>query len=320
MVLLLFPKFTSTYFLQIRKKIGSIFLGNGRVISTSLLHTKLAVLWMLCCRFRILKINRSCLTENTLGSKISERIFDCGGKYMKRVFAVLLMVAMLICLCSCGVTNENKYTGTVSIRETRWEVGKTVTFGSYPQTKAGNDNTPIEWIVLARDGDKALIISKYALDCVQYNTKNTDITWETCSLRRWLNNDFYNKAFNTTDKQIIVSTKVTADKNPEYSTTYAGKDTMDKVFLLSIKEVDKYFKGNNNGKCAATDYALKKNSEHISEDYKVAGRPCCWWWLRSPGNSGSNAAYVYYDGSVSNFGRYVNTTYARVRPCMWVRA
>ena len=237
---------------------------------------------------------------------------------MKKVISVLLMAVILLCLCSCDSANQGNNKVPIATQEARWKVGDIVTFGSYPQTRTGNDNTPIEWLVLAWDGDKALIISKYSLDCVQYNTKNSDVTWETCSLRRWLNNDFYNKAFSTIEKQNIVSSKVTADKNPEYSTN-PGKDTTDRVFLLSISEVGKYFSGNKNGMCAPTDYAIKKNSEHISEEYKVAGRSCGWWWLRSPGNSNSNAAYVYYDGSVSNYGRYVNTSYARVRPCMWVR-
>ena len=40
-------------------------------------------------------------------------------------------------------------------------VGNYVTFGHYPQTKNGNDSTPIEWAVLARDGSKALLLSRY---------------------------------------------------------------------------------------------------------------------------------------------------------------
>lgn len=45
-----------------------------------------------------------------------------------------------------------------------YSVGEVVTLGTYPQTESGNDNTPIEWIVLESDDETALLISRYALD------------------------------------------------------------------------------------------------------------------------------------------------------------
>ena len=228
---------------------------------------------------------------------------------MKKILSILLMAAMLICLCSYGENGEDK--------DKKWEVGDTVTFGTYPQTEAGTDSTPIEWIVLARDGDKALVISKYALDSVQYNTKMTEVLWETCSLRMWLNNDFYNKAFNAEEKRNIVLSKVTADKNPNYRTN-PGNDTEDNVFLLSIPEVNRYFQNDTSRRCAPTDYAVK-NGAYASSSNKVDGRACGWWWLRSPGIYGNFAGSVYHDGSVINYGDFVNVSLYCVRPCVWVR-
>ena len=193
----------------------------------------------------------------------------------------------------------------------------TVTFGTYPQTKDGADNTPIEWIVLKRDDDKALIISKYVLDTVQYNTEYTGVTWETCSLRNWLNRDFYERAFSAEEKMSIMNKKVTADKNPEYD-AFVGRDTADNVFLLSITEVNKYFKDNESRMCAPTGYAAKKGADTKS-NYKVDGQACCWWWLRSPGYDGDYAADVRNDGSVSDRGDGVHGRHNGVRPCMWVR-
>lgn len=200
-------------------------------------------------------------------------------------------------------------------REEKWQVGNYVTFGSYPQTKAGNDDTPIEWLILARDGDKALVISRYALDCIQYNTKYTSVTWETCSLRTWLNNDFYNKAFSAEEKTNIVNGKVTADKNPEYGTN-PGNDTMDNVFLLSIPEANQYFKDDSSRMCVPTDYAVK-NGAYTGN--KVDGRALCWCWLRSPGSSSKFAAVVHSAGSVSYSGDDVDGSNSCVRPCLVVR-
>ena len=138
-----------------------------------------------------------------------------------------------------------------------FQAGNYVTFGSYPQTEAGNDNTPIEWLVLENDGETALLISRYALDCKPYDEKQEDTTWEKCTLRGWLNNEFFNNAFSVEEKQSILQSEVSADKNPKYSTN-PGNATKDKVFLLSIVEANKYFKRDDARRCASTDYAIQQ--------------------------------------------------------------
>ena len=80
------------------------------------------------------------------------------------------------------------------------KAGQYVKFGHYPQTAAGNDNTPIEWLVLAVQGNRALLLSRYELDAKPYNTLKTGVTWETCTLRTWLNGEFLNKAFTAEEK------------------------------------------------------------------------------------------------------------------------
>lgn len=105
----------------------------------------------------------------------------------------------------------------VAKRDAKFAVGNYVTFGEYPQTTAGEDMTPIEWLVLARNGNKALLISRYGLDAQKYNTINTGVTWEKCTLRTWLNNAFYNKAFNSAEQTAILITNVDNSKNQCYS-------------------------------------------------------------------------------------------------------
>ena len=69
------------------------------------------------------------------------------------------------------------------------EIGSYIRFGHYPQTAGGGDYAEIEWLVLDIDeaDHKALLISRYGLDCIQYNRRKASVTWETCSLRAWLN-------------------------------------------------------------------------------------------------------------------------------------
>ena len=126
-------------------------------------------------------------------------------------------------------------------RDAKFAVGNYVTFGTYPQTKAGNDATPIEWLVLARDGNKALLISRYGLDAQPYNIVYTDVTWENCTLRTWLNWTFYNKAFSSAEQSAILTTNVDNSKKQCYSgySTDGGNNTQDKVFLLSYAEANK---------------------------------------------------------------------------------
>ena len=213
---------------------------------------------------------------------------------------------------------------------------KTVKFGSYPQSDmSGNTKEPIEWIVLDRQGNKTLLLSKYILDCKCYNNEFTDVTWETCSLRNWLNNDFYYKAFSSDEQKKIVTTNVVNNNNIDYGTN-GGNNTNDKVFCLSIEEVQKYF---GNGIKQDYGYQLGKNVATRGTDYsKVVNNNGSylwvydgsgdsqyswavgnsWWWLRSPGNNQSTAAGVSHDGYLNTVGHYVDDSGLGVRPALWV--
>ena len=196
-------------------------------------------------------------------------------------------------------------------------VGYTYTFGSYEQdNNTSNGKEEIEWQILEKQDNKILLISKYALDCQQYNTEQTDVTWETCTLRSWLNSTFINNAFTEAEQSMIADTKVTADKNPNYSTN-PGNDTTDKIFLLSINEVNKYFTTDESRKCVPTAYAIEQGA-YTSDSYTTGGKATCWWWLRSPGSSQDFASLVYFGGSVSNFGYYVDGSSGCVRPALWI--
>ena len=197
-------------------------------------------------------------------------------------------------------------------------VGKTIKFGFYEQdNNTSNGKEEIGWKVIAVDGNKALIISEYALDCKPYYSTYTDTTWEESSLRSWLNNTFLNTAFGSKHQEMILDTNVSADENPEYSTN-PGNATTDKVFLLSINEAEKYFTNDEARKCASTAYA-KAQGAYTSDDYKTAsGAATCWWWLRSPGDYQNYAARVRSVGDVDESGDNVIYDIFAVRPALWI--
>ena len=192
------------------------------------------------------------------------------------------------------------------------KVGSYINFGAYEQdNNTSNGKEEVEWLVLEVKDGKALVISKYALDCQQYNTSYTDVTWETCTLRKWLNNDFLDAAFSADEKAMIPTVTVSADKNPDYSTN-PGNATQDQVFLLSITGANKYFNSDSARQCEPTDYAVASGA------YVNSSNGNCWWWLRSPGDYRDNAAVVLDDGDVYEDGNGVDYSNSAVRPALWI--
>jgi len=188
--------------------------------------------------------------------------------------------------------------------------GDVVFFGSYEQDNdLSNGPEPIEWIVLACDGDKTLLLSKYGLDAQPYNEEDESVTWETCTLRTWLNEEFLNAAFTEAERAAILPTDVdnsAAQGFAEWNTD-GGNDTQDKVFLLSCAEADEYFgavhvdadDGSNTGSRAApTAYARDRGAPSKDDCLTADGESAGWWWLRSPGSQQSGAARINYDGSL----------------------
>lgn len=201
--------------------------------------------------------------------------------------------------------------------------GKCIVFGHYPQTKEGKDNTPIEWMILDHNGQRALVVSKYGLDAQPYNITGDAATWETCTLRTWLNGTFYNKAFSSAEQTAILTTNVDNSKKQCYGgwDTSGGNDTQDKVFLLSYAEANKYFgvtydnSNNMKSRVAPTAYAIAQGA-YIDSDDKADDDNDIGWWLRSPGTYQECAAHVNADGFHFNYN--VANDSGSVRPALWV--
>ena len=173
---------------------------------------------------------------------------------------------------------------------------KNIKFGKYPQT-ANGDILPIEWEVLVKEENKMLVISKYGLEPMSFANSfdfHSINSWLDSRIRRWLNNDFYNGAFNEQERKNIKS--------------FEG----DNVFLLSKEEAEKYFANNDIRRCEATKYAVKNGAWVLDESYY-----CCWW-LRSPNPNYSNSVYrVNGDGNIISCNVVGNVIV--VRPTLWIK-
>lgn len=193
------------------------------------------------------------------------------------------------------------------------KVGYRVEFGTYEQdNNLSNGKEPVEWYVLAKENNKILLISKYVLDCKPYNATRNDVTWETSSLREWLNDTFINNAFSLKEEAMIMNTRISADKNPSF-TTNPGNETRDKVFILSVKEANDYLGSFGAKNSEPTDYVIANRL-----DDKNDSKEDCWYWLRSPGNTLDSAAFSYSSGLINEMGFYVDYNKIGIRPAMWI--
>ena len=159
---------------------------------------------------------------------------------------------------------------------------------------------PIQWLVLKvfsyEDGHKDLfLISKNAVTQMPYDQSEGETSWEKCTLRKWLNNDFLDNSFSLAEKARMIVTTMVAESNPDFGVP-AGNPTGDRVFLQSWREIQ------------FADSFPDNASRSIGSD----------WWLRSPGSCADAAAYINYEGSISSYGKPVQSV-CGVRPSLFLR-
>ena len=200
--------------------------------------------------------------------------------------------------------------------------GDVVKFGAYEQDlNYTNGKEAIEWIVLKKTKNSVLLLSKYAFCGLPYHKDGGNVTWETCSLRKWLNSDFIKSAFNKTEQGMIKSTIIENFDNAVYKTP-GGNDTKDKVFLLSQLEMidtdlgfaEDYDTPDVNRRCAVVWEKNIQGGRSVTAD----GERAIWWWLRSSGSSATEACFVKDGGSVSSEGLDITLYGYGIRPALYI--
>ena len=244
---------------------------------------------------------------------------------------MLIIVLIIVVSFACNSTKaEDSMNATALVQYQT--IGSIVSFGTYPQEIGGTDKTPIEWIVLDynEDENKALLISKYAIDMVPYHEEWANVTWETCTLRAWLNSDFIHTAFSPEEQSAILITEVdnSSSQNYKHIKTDGGNNTQDQLFLLSYAEAHHYFgvedvseTGSSNNlvsRVSPTAYVFSRLqfSENTKFTQTADGEKALCWWLRSPGSDQSLAGYVDCFGSFM-YGA-VSEEYILDRPAFWL--
>lgn len=261
----------------------------------------------------------------------------------RRPLALILIIALCIGILPINQTPASKAASragyglsnpsTSSDGVTTWDC---VWFGNYPQSDAtGATKEPIKWRVLSVNGDDAFLLADQNLDCQKYNDTWVDVTWETCTMRSWLNgygaganvcetdysaDNFLDNAFNASEQAAIRNTAVSNEDNPYYGTE-GGNNTIDKVYLLSINEVLNPSYGFHSDPDEYAESRRAKNTAYAKEqgvwtntsgEYAGNGD----WWLRSPGYYSSRASFVYINGYVFKYCSDVIDVIVAARPAL----
>ena len=135
------------------------------------------------------------------------------------------------------------------------------------------EQQPIEWLVLVEEEDKMLLLSKYALEYLPFNDWTADVTWESCTIRGWLNDTFNYQNANSDEVSFLDNCFSEEERNQ----IIPHVETGDKVFLLSLGEVLQYLPSNFFRKCLPTTYAVSR----LPETHKYNEGDICTWWLRT---------------------------------------
>ena len=170
-------------------------------------------------------------------------------------------------------------------------------FGTYYTDEGGTKVEPIPWKVLGEKDGFVLLLTEQIIDVRPFNTARTPTDWENSTLRKWLNNDFFNMVFT----------------NREQQNMRAGTEEKDLVFLLSDEEVNQYLAAEATRTTAPTPFALKKGI-YINGSGESA------WWLRSPVADKTQTSYLSSGGTFGNRVHYIDEKIIGVRPAIWVKS
>ena len=232
---------------------------------------------------------------------------------MKDIKKKLIIFSILYIVITAGVLiysfwpEKNKKNTNPFLQDLK--AGDVITFGHYEQdNRLKNGPEGLEWIVLESnfEADSIILLSKYCIDALPLNNGDGEYFWADCSLRKWLNEDFYNAAFDEEEKKWIDSVRMENLDEP-YFKTPAGRNTTDRVILLGERDILKYYPDtasalssfwenegekqndnisnqvDSNLQTTFTNYAKKKYRDYFDTSKLARDLDSVRWWIRTPG-------------------------------------
>ena len=212
--------------------------------------------------------------------------------------AIALMAALMVFTFSACQSDESTRLSELSVGQ------ENVKFGAYT------------WRVLDVQDGKALLITEDILDMMRFNEDYEEVVWADSTMREYLNGDFLNENFSLEEQARIVEVTNTTPDNAWFGTE-GGPDTQDKIFLLSIEEVVKYFGDSGqlaNGNPDSSYSIDDEYSKNRIAQYDDANER---WWLRSSGIEPEFTAMVARCGMLE-VGGYFAEKREGLRPSLWI--
>lgn len=199
-------------------------------------------------------------------------------------------------------TADSPYSPGGSEGKTR--IGDVFELGTYHYDDDGAYK-PLKWRILSIKGTHALAVSTECIEFRHYSDFDGSVSWETSTIREWLNEDFAKASFTPEDRKRISGARIANSPNDEYGTE-GGNPTRDRLFLLSIEEAESLFESDEDRKASPSPYAEGLGANQ-------------WWWLRSPGYKDTHVAYVGGDGSINRGGSKACLIARSVRPAFYLK-
>ncbi len=199
--------------------------------------------------------------------------------------------------------------------------GETVLFGRLDQDEdPGNGAEQVEWIVLKKEGGNLFLVSRLALGCLPFDERfvtGVPCSWQNATLRKCLNGAFLEGAFSVRERERILFADTSGARSFAIEAPDGAKSggiaqkTEDRVFLLSAYEAEKHFRSEFLRETAPSPAAVSQGA-FLSRKLGTTH-----WWLRSPGQDDSCAAFIDHKGRRDD--RFVGYGHVAVRPALWIR-
>ena len=169
---------------------------------------------------------------------------------------------------------------------------------------------PIEWIVLKADRFGVLVICKERIGTFRFNDNSSNNSWGSSSLRKYLNREFFNKAFSDEEKKKIVNLSLDSTKDDVFILT------KNEITELLLKDGGDPYENNHYNNCSYCCWTRSKNGSNVDNGY---ARGC---WCSHPSSSTYSVRPAIYirdcktSGMINEIIQNLSCIIARQIPCL----